>query len=310
MRRSWSRRWLTLRNQDTTSTCRLGARRGSLRPAVTLLRLLTRTRGISRPVQGVLLRVRLRVAKVLPRVSLLRTVIRQGLTSPDYHASSPPPNSQRPNQTPAPFYVAGAEIPPNAPAPLNLPVRHSVGPPGPPGAEQAGRPPAQPAPLNTSSPGQPPSQYAPYAQPNQRPTSTYGAQELATSVYDTPISPNAQNINPAAPYSPDDPYNAPPPPGPLSKPTPPEPSQPYQGFQPPQGHDGPSAPTGAPPPVPQGARPDSISPPPAAPYDARQGLPSQVGAQPQYKPYVPPSEPSAPGPADYYRQGAVNSRPY
>ncbi|KAL2109181.1 hypothetical protein VUR80DRAFT_2835 [Thermomyces stellatus] len=233
----------------------------------------------------------------------------------DYHVSSPPPGSQRPNQTtPAPFYVAGSEIPANAPAPLNLPVRQSGGPSGPPGQEQGGgRPPAQPTPLNTSSPGPPPAQYAPYSQSSQRPTSTYGAQELATSVYDSPISANAQDINPAAPYSPDDPYNAPPStaPGPLSQAPLPPPSQPqYQGYQPPS-HDGPhSAPSGAPPPAPGAARPDSISPPPGGSYDARQGLPSQVASQQQYKPYVPPPEPSAPGPADYYRQGAVNSRPY
>lgn len=233
--------------------------------------------------------------------------------SPDYHTSSPPPNFQPPNQgTPAPFYVAGAEIPANtAPAPLQTyPLRPGAGPSGPPGADQAGG--RQPAPITTatSPPPQAPSQFNPYAQSNQRPTSTYGAQELATSVYDTPISPNAQNpINPAAPYSPDDPYNQPPSaPAPLAQPTPPVQGQSqYQSYQPPQGHgqgyDGaPSAPTGAPPPVPQGVgRPDSISPPPGSPYDARQGLPSQANSQPQYRPYVPPSEPSAPGPADYYR---------
>ncbi|SPN99032.1 related to protein HSE1 [Cephalotrichum gorgonifer] len=227
----------------------------------------------------------------------------------DYHPSSPPPNFQRPNQaTPTPFYAAGSEPPATNPTPLPYSLRPGAAPSAPPGAEPAGA--QHPSHNNTSSPAQPPTQYAPYSPPNQRPASTYGAQELATSVYDTPISPNPQNpLNPASPYSADDPYNAAPPAS-LAQPAPPaqgQPSQPpYQGY-PPQGYDGaPSAPAGAPPPVPQAtARPDSISPPPGGQYDARQGLPSQVGAQPHYKPYVPPSEPSAPpGPADYYRQGA------
>ncbi|PKS05046.1 hypothetical protein jhhlp_008413 [Lomentospora prolificans] len=223
----------------------------------------------------------------------------------DYHGASPPPTHfQRPNQaaTPAPFYVAGSEIPS---ASQQYPVR-----PGP----TAGAPPGQPARINTSSPPPAANQYAAY-QANQTPGSTYGAQELATSIYDTPISPtNHNSLNPAAPYSPDDPYNAPNP-GPLAQPTPPanaQPSQPqYQGYNPSQGYDGtPSAPSGAPPPIPQALAPgrpeNAVSPPPGGTFDARHGLPSQANnSQHQYKPYVPPSaEPSAPGPADYYRQNS------
>jgi hypothetical protein len=58
-----------------------------------------------------------------------------------------------------------------------------------------------------------------------------------------------------------------------------------------------------------------MAPPPLNPgggpaYDARHTLPSQAGAaqQPQYKPYVPPSDidgPSAPAPNDYYRSSNV-----
>ncbi|KEZ38857.1 Class E vacuolar protein-sorting machinery protein hse-1 [Scedosporium apiospermum] len=234
----------------------------------------------------------------------------------DYHGVSPPPgNFQRPSQaTPAPFYVAGAEIPsggnPHAPSQQqSYPIR-----PGPTSSGSAG----QPAPINTSSPPPASNQYTAYSQVNQRPGSTYGAQELATSVYDSPIAPHNQNsLNPAAPYSPDDPYNPPNAGGPLAQPTAPaahaQPSQPqYQSYNPSQNqaqYDGaPPAPSGAAPPVPQALAPgrpeNAVSPPPGGLYDARQGLPSQAGnGHPQYKPYVPPSsEPSAPGPADYYRQ--------
>lgn len=56
-----------------------------------------------------------------------------------------------------------------------------------------------------------------------------------------------------------------------------------------------------------------MTPPPLQPsgpnYDGRQNLPSQSGAGSggQYRPYAPPgsSEPSAPGPNDYYRQPGV-----
>jgi len=267
----------------------------------------------------------------------LRSVIRSNRDLGDYPTSSPPPNFQRQGQgTPAPFYVAGSEIPSTSgqtPAPQNqsYPHRPAGGPPSPrlPSAGKA------PAPINTSPPAQPAGQYTAYSQPpGQRPTSTYGAQELATSVYDSPIAPHNQN-NPqsaatytSSVYSQDDPYNAASPSGnqpststvqppvPFTQPAPPPGSQAaqpqYQSYQPSQSqqplYDGPGpGSSGA------GRPPAGMSPPPLQPggpgFDARQSLPSQAGGvPPQYKPYVPPpaSEPSAPGPADYYRQASGN----
>ena len=166
-----------------------------------------------------------------------------------------------------------------------------------------------PAPNTTSSP--PPQSYTPYnpqsgqnqtGQPlpgiqqlsqQQRPQSTYGAQELATSVYDSPIAPQDTSSLPPGGnfYSQDNAPSAPP-----SAPYNQQPS--YQPY---------GAPDQAPPPVPTGQAP----PPPsnAGGYDARHGLPSQGGgappSEPQYKPYVPPgAAPDGPSaPADFYRQG-------
>lgn len=186
----------------------------------------------------------------------------------------------------------------------------------------------KPTPINTSPPAKPVNTYTPYSQAStQRPTSTYGAQELATSVYDSPIAPH--NPQSAATYTSSiysqDNYttgasNVNAPPLPFTQPAPPAPTQ-YQSYQPSQSQfdAAPPAPTGAAPPVPQGAgsgRPaGALSPSPLQPsgaaFDSRQGLPSQVAGgqqQPQYKPYVPPSstEPSAPGPDDYYRVASGN----
>ncbi|KAF6824760.1 class e vacuolar protein-sorting machinery protein hse1 [Colletotrichum musicola] len=247
---------------------------------------------------------------------------------PQYPQSTPSPNFQRPAQaTPAPFYVAGAEVPSaggQTPAqPQQYPQR-----------EHGQRLPSTgkaPAPINTSPPP-PANTYTAYSQPpNQRPQSTYGAQELATSVYDSPIAthnPSSAATYTSSVYSQDDPYSnnnlsspvigtstvaAPPPssfqpsaptgkaPGQPSQPSQPHQSQ-YQSYQPPSvaGQDNYSAPpTQAPPPVPTGAAPpipgagrsEALTPPPLQPggpaYDARQGLPSQA-SQPQYRAYVPP----------------------
>ncbi|KAH7375310.1 class E vacuolar protein-sorting machinery protein HSE1 [Plectosphaerella cucumerina] len=260
--------------------------------------------------------------------------------------STPSPNFQRPGPSnPAPFYVAGAEVPSHggqAP-PQQYPHRDPT-----PRLPSNGK---APEPINTSPPPQPQQNaYVPYSQPNQRPTSTYGAQELATSVYDSPIAPH--NPNSAATYSssvysPDEQFSnatanqthgsSIPPPSAYTTSQPPpnqQPSQPqYQSYHPPSapsGHDGyGSAPSHAPPPVPTGnappppgaGHPGPLTPPPLQPagtaYDARQGLPSQVGSPPaqapQYKAYVPPGAPpgpggdgpSAPAPGDYYRQSGV-----
>lgn len=136
-----------------------------------------------------------------------------------------------------------------------------------------------------------------------RPGSTYGAQELATSVYDSPIATN----NPASAatytssvYSPDEPSNeASAPPGPYSSQQHPQQSQ-YQSYNP-NSQAAPPAPTGQAPAPPQSVMtPPPLQPGNAASYDVRHNLPSH-GGPPQYKPYVPPGDgPSAPAPDSYY----------
>ncbi|KAH0492841.1 hypothetical protein TgHK011_007771 [Trichoderma gracile] len=229
--------------------------------------------------------------------------------------SSPPPNfpqSGAPPQpsshpAPAPFYVAGSEVPTHAAAGQPPAPQQQQYPP----SDHGPRIPAngnQPPPLNTSA--SPSQNFNPFKQPpNQGPPSTHGAQELATSVYDSPIAPN--NPTSAATYS-SSVYSQEGPGMPHPKDN--EPIAPYttqqpayQSYQPPQ--QNPSAP-----PNQTSQRPPNImSPPPLQPsgaaYDARQGLPSQSapGSGQQYRPYVPPgsSEPSAPAPNDYYRQSGV-----
>ncbi|KAM7207287.1 Autophagy-related protein 13 domain containing protein [Naviculisporaceae sp. PSN 640] len=166
-----------------------------------------------------------------------------------YPPSSPSPNFQRPpignvaSPAPAPFFLAGAEVPaqpPNQPpvAPqqqqLSQPQQNqqqqqqSQQRPPPQNQYPSQRPqeqripsggPKQPAPIQTSSPPPVGGQYAPYqANPPQtggvRPQSTYGApQELSTSVYDSPIASHNAAVNSAATYSSshystDDPYAA------------------------------------------------------------------------------------------------------
>ncbi|KAK3381665.1 VHS domain-containing protein [Podospora didyma] len=133
-----------------------------------------------------------------------------------YPPSSPSPNFHRPNAaTPAPFYVAGAQVPsqPAQSAPQN-PQQP------PPQQQQYGQRPQeqrqpsggkQPAPIHTSSPPPPTNQYPPYQAPPAgiRPQNTYGnggaPQELSTSAYDSPI---AGPHHTSTPYSPDDPYAA------------------------------------------------------------------------------------------------------
>ncbi|KAK3384574.1 VHS domain-containing protein [Lasiosphaeria ovina] len=299
---------------------------------------------------------------------------------PQYPPSSPSPNFQRPGPAaaPAPFYVAGAQVPaqPSQPA--------QQAPQQPPPQQQQQYPPRpqeqrqpsggkQPAPIQTSSSPPPANQYAPYQAPpaGTRPQSTYGGggapQELSTSVYDSPIAPHHTNsigTYSSSIYSPEDPYAAASPaggppgaPAPLAPSAPggPDPrpsynaytsyrtsSQPSQPQQQYGAYDGgndssrPPAPTGQAPPIPQARPPQApgpvtMSPPPLHPtgpaYDARQTLPSRLGAQtgghgagsgssssiPQYKAYVPPGSSAAGGPgnddgpsapADYYRAAA------
>ncbi|KAI0097238.1 hypothetical protein GGR51DRAFT_541449 [Nemania sp. FL0031] len=260
-----------------------------------------------------------------------------------YQATSPPPNFQRPTPGPAPFYLQGAEVPPQGgpPPAQQYPPRDQ------PSRIAAGK---QPAPAHPSSP--PPQQaYQPYTQASHlaepRPQSTYGnPQELSTPAYDSPVAThnNASAPDPysASAYSQDDMYSSPTAPAPSASPPrlsgPPQgvptplalsshPAQPqYTAYNPrPPQHqssfDAPSQPpppqpTGSAPPIPLGQPPHVMTPPPLQPggphYDSRQSLPSQAAShaqhpqQPQYKAYVPPSmggEPNAP--QDYYRQGAA-----
>ncbi|KAL2019915.1 hypothetical protein VTK56DRAFT_9090 [Thermocarpiscus australiensis] len=235
-----------------------------------------------------------------------------------YPPSSPSPNFQRPGPAaaPAPFYVAGAEVPISGQPPAQTPQQQ------PPQQQYAQRPQEQqrlpsggkqPAPIQASASPPPAAQYAAYQGPqtSARPQSTYGSgpQELSTSVYDSPIAPH--HPNPGAPYSsvyntPEDPYTAAsptaggPPQGASAAPS--GPSGPdhrqssygqgqYSAYhaQPSQTasyarYDGPAADggggAGAAQSRPSGGAP--LSPPPllqpAGPtYDARQSLPSRVG---------------------------------
>lgn len=226
---------------------------------------------------------------------------------PPYQASSPPPNFQgQPQSQAPPFYVAGAEVPAGS---QPYPPRNE--------SPSNGK---QPAPINTQAPGQ---NFNPYNQSQSnnpytqapmggRPGSTYGAQELATSVYDSPIATN----NPQQPasaatfsssvYSPEDQSNenVNAPPGPYASHQ--QQPQQYQSYNPSQA---PPMPTGSAPPPPQSVMtPPPLQPGNATAYDARHGLPSQStpGGQAQYKPYNPPGDgPSAPAPDSYYQSGGV-----
>lgn len=239
-----------------------------------------------------------------------------------YPQPSPSPNFHRPAQsTPAPFYIAGTEVPSHG----GPPPASSIGYPP---RDNGGRVPSgskQPAPINTSPPtgqsstpfnggySQPPNHQQSQPQQGQqghggpRPQSTYGAQELATSAYDSPVmqqgqNPNGGNHNPqsaatysSSVYSQDD-YNASPIIGTSTIANPQQPS-----YAPPA--------LGAYGQV-DNSIPNVLTPPPLQPsgsaYDGRQGLPSQ---QPQqFKPYVPSSGSeiqNAQVPADYYRQSGV-----
>ncbi|ROW13434.1 hypothetical protein VPNG_04382 [Cytospora leucostoma] len=224
----------------------------------------------------------------------------QAYPSQQHRQSTSSPAFQRPGGTPAPFYMAGAEVPPAGGSPSQHPYSS---------VEQGQRVPSagqQPdvAPIQTTTSPPPAGQYVPYSRPpipgsqaqqpdhqqrpqgtyDQRPQSTYGPgsgpgnpQELATSAYDSPIATTHNPQSSAAytsssAYSPDE--SAPSAPSEPSYPAPSAPSVP--GSLMPGGQ---ARREGAPAPLhPSGSA-----------YDSRQGLPSQHGGQPaQYKPYVPP----------------------
>ncbi|KAJ0340630.1 hypothetical protein COL922a_003225 [Colletotrichum nupharicola] len=219
-----------------------------------------------------------------------------------YPAQGPPQQQQEQRfYTPAP--QAGAEVPSagGPPPAQNHPYPQREHNPRLPSTGKA------PAPINTSPPPTA-NAYTAYSQPpNQRPQSTYGAQELATSVYDSPIAahnPSSAATYTSSVYSQDDPYNsnntsspavgnttvpAPPPSSfqpsaPTAQPSQPSapsaPQQPqYQSYRPPgtQGQDNynnaptqapPPVPTGAAPPIPGPARSEVLTPPPLQPGGA------------------------------------------
>lgn len=208
----------------------------------------------------------------------------------------------------APFYVVAQQKPPSEPQ--GPPPQQQYPPRDPTPRIPSG---VKPAPLQTSSP--PPNNY-PVQQPQtgHRPQSTYSnPQELATSVYDSPVGPqNPQSAYSASLYSQDDPYSAG---GPANSQPPPNQQQ-YNAYVPPQqqyapqqqqqpSYDPPAPPSGNPPPPPNAGYPQI--------HDARQTLPSQAPPG-QYKPYQRPGSsdgnpgaPSAPpgGPADFYRQSTA-----
>ncbi|KAE8453467.1 ESCRT-0 subunit protein hse1 [Mollisiaceae sp. DMI_Dod_QoI] len=221
------------------------------------------------------------------------------------------PQGYPPQRTgPAPFYVLAQQ---------QQAGQEPQGPPGPPG--QQAYPPRdttpripsnqKPAPLQTHSP--PPVQYpGPQPQTGHRPESTYSnPQELATSIYNSPVSQNRrESTYSASLYSEDDPYSA----SGAANSQPPVSQQQYSAYAPPQQQYPPQQrPTYDAPPPPVGAAPPPPSGPsyPTVPQDARQTLPSQG----QYKPYQRPgsaeghsvASPSAPpgGPADFYRQSTA-----
>ncbi|EKD15159.1 uncharacterized protein L3040_001526 [Drepanopeziza brunnea f. sp. 'multigermtubi'] len=231
----------------------------------------------------------------------------------DQYAQQSSSQGYPPHRTgPAPFYVVAQGQ--QAPEPQAPQAQHQY-PPGNPTTRIPSN--NMPPPIQTSSP--PPSNPypTPLPQTGHRPQSTYSnPQELATSVYDSPVTQKPPQHG--ALYSNDDSHPAVPATNTQSPPG----QQQYNAYAPPQQqqyaaihqptYDAPAPPTENPPPPPAGAPGgySSIS----QPQDARQTLPSQVG-QARYKPYQRPSSsegqsstaPSAPpgAPQDFYRQSAA-----
>lgn len=150
---------------------------------------------------------------------------------PHRTTASPPPNRYTPYSRPS---VPSTQAP-SQPPPDNHPPS---------------------APYSSNSTSNLHAQHQQQQQQQQRPISyapSNNPQELATSVYDSPIAPHNPQAGPYS-HSPD---------------------------------DEPSAPSYAPPGVPEAVHPAQPS---GTPYDARQSLPSQSGGGgAQYKAYVPPN---------------------
>lgn len=190
------------------------------------------------------------------------------------YPASPPTNYA--SQTPAPFYVAGAEVPSQYP----------------PRDDHQQQPPQQHPPASSPSPQQqPPQQFVPYSQPVAAappaaspppaginrvpvPVNNYsGAQELATSVYDSPIAPNPHG----GLHSP-----------PAGAGGAPAPQPTWQASAPVYAQQ----PASSPPPIP-------TDQPPQVPQEGMVPLPLRPGGPQQQQQH----EPSAPSPNDYYRSG-------
>ncbi|KAG5971805.1 hypothetical protein E4U55_001065, partial [Claviceps digitariae] len=186
-----------------------------------------------------------------------------------YQPSSPPPNSTNTNYPPqgtsAPFYVAGSEVPSHGSAhgptsQQQYPPREDTPNMGP------SAHPSSPPPAHSFGP------YSQLPQQHQHPPSTYGAQELATSVYDSPIAP--QNPPSGGPYGQQ--YPKPPPP---------------------------STGTASRPPQSSSMSPSPLQPAGQHPHPHPHQHQQQPPSQPQYKPYVPPGTTDGSSPNDFYRQG-------
>ncbi|PHH51030.1 Class E vacuolar protein-sorting machinery protein hse1 [Ceratocystis fimbriata CBS 114723] len=233
--------------------------------------------------------------------------------------STSPSNQYRrySNSTPAPFYVSGTEVSaaPSQPPPTqqSYPIRPAGS--NPPAGANIG---SQPAPISTSANPQS-QQYQPYSQPtnNTRPQSTYGAQELATSVYDSPIN----TAPPGNPYGTEltteqaATTTSPPPSAPPASAAQPAAPVPFAQPQPPTAqfksyqhanHSSisvPPVPTGSAPPIPTSAAPSAPSSAPPPPPAGSTATAPGSGPQ-QFRPYVPTAATAGGDDAtDYYRTG-------
>ncbi|KAF4122696.1 signal transducing adaptor molecule [Geosmithia morbida] len=234
------------------------------------------------------------------------------------YAASPPPNfAPQGTPAPAPFYVAGAEVPSHHAQQQQQQQQY------PPREEQQQPPASSPSPpLQPQQPQQPQQkqqQYVPYSQPapsspplqqqqafsggagriaSTAPPQYAGAQELATSVYDSPIAPHHGLQSPptwqaTAPV--------------YSQQLQDQHIQPYGGAAAAaaaapsasvdQVSSPPPMPTGQPPQPPQALQPPQPPQPLQPPQDGMVPLPLRPGGLSQQQ------EPSAPSPNDYYRSG-------
>ncbi|KAB8294205.1 hypothetical protein EYC80_009639 [Monilinia laxa] len=244
---------------------------------------------------------------------------------PPYQRQQSPPGGFPPRNGPAPFYVVApgqqlpqadgrqpypGQQPPQAdgrqPYPSQSPQADGRQPyPGqqPPQSEsQQPYPQRDPTPRIASGSKPPPVQYSTQQpQTGHRPQSTYSnPQELATSVYDTPVQ--QQNPHPYTAYAETDPYTA--------APATAQSSQPYNAYkppqqpsQPPQQPSQPSQPLYEPSAAPSATQPpqqySAYNPPqqqsqPSEPSFEPPAVPPSTQSPQQYGAYKPPQQPSQP----------------